>query len=87
MATHTRLFYGPRFRDAALPKSPNIESVAKDEVLRRLQKATRETAKGEYHKIKHATPLLERLDLHAVRRRAPGCDRLCVVLSQYLAGK
>jgi hypothetical protein len=42
----------------------------KAEVLNRLKGATRNTGKGEYHKVRHAPYLLEKLDSSQVRDRA-----------------
>ncbi|WP_414542976.1 DUF4276 family protein [Nostoc sp. CCY0012] len=46
-----------------------------------LKAATRNTSKGEYQKIKHASKLLELLDVAKVRQASPYCDRLFITLS------
>ncbi|MFN6462169.1 MAG: DUF4276 family protein [Nostoc sp. DedVER02] len=43
--------------------------------------ATRPTTKGEYQKIKHASKLLELLDVDKVRKASPDCDRLFTTLA------
>ena len=69
-------FYGDGFRANALPKSKDIEKVAKGEIEKALKAATRDTQKREYHKMRHGPPLLERVDANLVRGRAPHCERL-----------
>jgi hypothetical protein len=78
-------FYGPRFRRGSLPRRRNVEDIPKDDLEPKLRAATRATQKGEYHKIRHAAPLLERLDAVKVRVRAEHCDRLFCVLEATLA--
>ena len=74
-------YYGQGFRENALPKNADIESVAKDNILRSLKEATRTTkTKGEYHKTQHGPEILERIRADEVRRKAPACERLFVVL-------
>ena len=68
--------YGQGFRQSALPKNVDIESVPKSDVERALKSATRTTQKGEYHKIRHASDLLKRIDPDRVRDRCPACTRL-----------
>lgn len=69
-------YYGKNFRPRALPGNPVIESIPKADVLSGLKNATRQTSKGEYHKIRHASGLLERLDPTKVRKAAPHCEAL-----------
>ena len=76
-------YYGQGFRENALPKNRDIEGVAKESIFRSLKEATRMTkTKGEYHKTQHAPEILERIRAAEVRRRAPACERLFVVLSE-----
>src|SRR5579862_4407857 len=60
-------YYRHGFRRSAIGDTANVERVPKAEVLDRLQRATIETSKGAYHKVKHAPFLLERLDRDRVR--------------------
>ena len=69
-------YYGQGFRQSALPKNVDIEFVPKSDVERALNNATRTTQKGEYHKIRHASDLLKRIDPDRVRDRCPACARL-----------
>lgn len=77
-------YYGQRFRANALPAATDLETVAKDDVASALAQATRDTQKGEYHKIRHAGDLLQRVDPAKVRSRCPHCarfmDRVAAIL-------
>ncbi|TVP56694.1 MAG: DUF4276 family protein [Nodularia sp. (in: Bacteria)] len=74
-------FYGKAFLENAIPKTLNVETIDKQNLERSLKAATRNTSKGEYHKIKHASKLLELLDVNKVRQASPSCDRLFMTLS------
>lgn len=54
----------------------NVERISKSDVYQRLKDATRNTTKGEYHKVQHAPFLLERLDADQVQTGAPHCRQL-----------
>jgi len=69
-------YYGPHFRSGSLPRSRNLEAVPKQDILRGLERATRRTQKGRYHKIGHASELLKRVDPEKVQRRCPACRTL-----------
>jgi hypothetical protein len=77
-------FYGARFRRKALPRRRNVEEVPEKDLLRGLERATRESAKGKYHKIRHGAELLRRISADEVRPRATHCDRLFQVLEARL---
>ena len=62
----------------------NVEKIDKDSLELSLKAATRNTSKGEYQKIQHASKLLELLDVAKVRKAAPNCDRLFTTLTQIL---
>ena len=78
-------FYGRGFRRGSLPRRQNVEGIPKDDLEPKLREATRATQKGEYHKIRHAAPLLERLDAVKVRKRAYHCRRLFETLETKLS--
>ena len=78
-------YYGQGFRANALPNAPNLETVAKADVAQALKRATESTKKGAYHKTRHASDLLKRIDARKVRQRCPGCDQLFRVLRQAMA--
>ncbi|MDB9305746.1 DUF4276 family protein [Nodularia spumigena CS-591/12] len=75
-------YYGQGFRKNAIPKNPNIEVIDKDTLFDSLKKATCNTSKGEYQKIKHASKLLELLNVAKVRQASPYCDRLFTTLTE-----
>jgi hypothetical protein len=66
-------FYGQGFKENAISKNSNVETIDKDSLEPSLKAATRSTTKGEYHKIKHASKLLELLDVGKVRQASPYC--------------
>ncbi len=78
-------YYGQGFRLAALPKTRNLEEVSKQDLERGLRQATQATGKGRYHKIKHASDLLKRIDVSAVTSRCGHCKRLFDDLGKILA--
>ncbi|WP_414567617.1 DUF4276 family protein [Nostoc sp. CCY 9925] len=84
MAT-LKTFYGQGFKENAISKNANVESIDKDSLEPSLKAATRSTTKGEYHKIKHASKLLELLDVDKVRQASPYCDRLFTTLTAKMA--
>ena len=75
-------YYGDGFRRTALPRSQDLESVPKKEIERSLERATRSTKKGRYHKIHHASALLTRLNADSVRARCFHCGRLLQTLEE-----
>ena len=50
--------------------------MAKTDCRRALEQATRATQKGAYHKIRHASDLLQRIDRNKVEQRCPASRRL-----------
>ena len=78
-------FYGAGFRANALPGNACVEAIAKDDVLRAIANAIRDTNKPRYHKIHHAAAILERLDVERVRRAAPHCERFFSFLETQLS--
>jgi len=73
-------FYGSGFEPNRLPRNPDIEAVPKADVLDGLTRASEDTVKGRYHKIRHGTKLLKLIDVDKVRKKAESCDRLFTVL-------
>lgn len=69
-------YYGRRFQASSLPRHENLEEVSKQDIASALDRATQNTQKGRYHKIRHARPLLERIDPAKVRQRCAHCKRL-----------
>lgn len=79
--TALRDYYGQHFKGNFLPKAIDLETVANITVANALDKATRQAMpKGVYHKIRHASDLLKKIDPSIVQRRCPSCARLFNVL-------
>jgi hypothetical protein len=79
-----RAYYGQGFNENPFPKNQDVEAIAKDQLERALSDATRNTSKGEYHKIRHGPDILARADHTVVCRRASGCRRLFETLQTLL---
>lgn len=77
-------FYGNKFDEKAIPITKNVETIDKSTLSARLKKATRNTSKGEYQKIKHAAKLLEMLNVDKVRQASSYCDRLFTILEEQI---
>lgn len=75
-------FYGQNFNVSAIPKHDDVEQVEKERVSSALKDASRQTKKGEYHKIRHGSKLLALIDPETVRRKARHCDRLLKTLGE-----
>lgn len=69
-------FYGDDLRAKGLPKHLDIETIPKDRIEKALHEATAHTRRGAYHKIQHASLLLQRIDPQKVCERAHHCRRL-----------
>jgi hypothetical protein len=68
--------YGKGFTANALPRTKNVEAIEKATVMDGLHRATKDTQKGAYHKMRHSPLILERLNADTVAGRAPHCARL-----------
>ena len=77
-------YYGQHFNTRALPGAANLEGVAKRDVEDALRRATERTQKGRYHKIRHASELLQRMDAETVKTRCHHCRRLFDDLGQMI---
>ncbi|HEY0783121.1 MAG TPA: DUF4276 family protein [Thermoanaerobaculia bacterium] len=75
-------YYGQGFLRSALPKADDVETVDKSRLHSALAHATEKTRKKRYHKIRHCSDLLARIDPKLVRQRARHCDRLFAVLEE-----
>lgn len=77
-----KTFYGQGFKENAIPKNINVETIEKDSLEPNLKVASRDTkSKGEYQKIQHASKLLEMLDVDKVRKASSECDRMFATLT------
>jgi len=78
-------FYGRDFNGNSIPRT-NVESVGKHQLNQALRDATRNTQKGEYHKIRHGCKLLEIIDPVSVRQALSHCARLFATLYSLIDG-
>ena len=69
-------YYGQDFDVRRLPRRPDLEQEPKASVAKALKDATKRSAKGAYHKTRHAGELLKRLDQARVKDRCRHCKRL-----------
>ncbi len=67
--------YGPRFRVGALPRKRQVEQIAKSDVFRTLEQATRDSRRGPYRKGEQSFLVLERLDPARLEQAAPHARR------------
>lgn len=74
-------FYGVGFHRNSLPRNPNVEQIPKAQLEPSLKAASRTTQKGEYHKIRHASKLLEIINVNLVRQSSRYCERLFTILA------
>jgi len=79
-------FYGDDFGKGKLPTTVNLEEVSKAEINCILKAATKHTQKKEYHKLKHGSVLLKKLDPATVSARCPSCATLFTTLDGILSG-
>jgi hypothetical protein len=75
-------FYGKGFQLRRIPSRLNLEDEPKQDLQNKLKIATRKTQKGEYHKIKHASKLLQLIDPVKVEKRCPRFSTFIGWLSQ-----
>ena len=81
-----RAYYGQGFNVNAMPRHRSLEDVPKGDVEEALRRATASTRKGTYHKIRHASEILARVDPDVVGQRCPHFERMCSWLARRLAG-
>lgn len=80
-----RRFYGQEFNANPIPGQEDVELIAKADIEHALIQATRNTQKGEYHKIRHGPKILALVDANKIRPRARHCDRMFTILSNKMA--
>ncbi len=78
-------FYKGDFNGKAMKANPNVEQIAKKDLMDGLKAATKDTKKGAYHKTKHAPTLLEMIAPRLVRQAAPNCDNFFTTVLAKLA--
>ena len=64
-------YYGKDFHKTKLPPQNNLEQEPKEAIEKKLDAATRDTKKGSYHKVHHASQLLMLIDPEKVRTHCP----------------
>jgi hypothetical protein len=69
-------YYKQGFNAKALPDRINLEEEPKTHIYAALEAATRQTQKGSYGKIKHASQLLRQVSPEKAQTRCPHCRRL-----------
>jgi hypothetical protein len=74
-------YYGTGFARNSIPNTANVEQISKATIENSLKIATRNTQKGEYQKIHHASKLLALIEATTVRRASSHCDRLFTILA------
>ncbi|NQT54013.1 DUF4276 family protein [bacterium] len=77
-------FYDQHFHANAIPPTRDVEAIDKARLEDCLQRATRDTQKGEYHKIKHGAKLLAQIQPATVRAKAQHCERLFSTIERLL---
>ncbi len=74
-------YFGKEFRSSALPARPDIEDIAKKDVLDGLKNATRKCGRGlEYEKSRHSFKILAKIDPRRVKEASPHAKRLVKTL-------
>jgi hypothetical protein len=68
-------FYKQGFKKSTLPKRIDMEQEPKADLYDKLKRATKDTQKGEYGKIKHASKLLTMIDPEEIAKR---CSRFTI---------
>lgn len=79
-----RAYYGQGFNPNPFPGNPDVEAITKERLEQALIDATRNTSKGEYHKIRHGPDILARADHNVVCGRASCCRRLFETLRKMI---
>lgn len=64
-------FYGSKFQESCLPQRINLEEESKLDIDSKLKQASRNTQKGKYDKIKHASKLLPNLSIAKIEAHCP----------------
>ena len=74
-------FFGDKFNLNALPAGPEVEDIAKADILNGLEKATRHCdRKGRYRKGRHSFEILARIDPARVTKASPHARSLIGIL-------
>lgn len=80
-------FYGQGFQVNALPSNPQIEQIAKKDVVDGLNRACRNTTKGRYDKGRHSFEILENIDPEKVTAASPHAGQFVETLLELTGGQ
>ncbi|MBF0587677.1 MAG: DUF4276 family protein [Magnetococcales bacterium] len=80
-------YFGPGFNTAALPKTLPIEKALKNDVMKGLKQASRNSRRGIYHKGRHSFDILEQIDPTKLQRKAPWACRFLKAMDDVLVHK
>jgi hypothetical protein len=71
-------FYSKGFNEGAMKANPDVEQIAKKDLITGLRAVTKKTGKGDYfeHKTTHGPRLLEAIHPELVKKAAPNCRKL-----------
>ena len=73
-------FYKQNFSESTLPERQEIENIPKQTVIKSLEKATKDTQKGQYSKGGHSFELLAIIDPQKVMKLSPWANRFVSLL-------
>ena len=79
--------FGDGFKPAKLPQNPDVEEVAKADILAGLESAARETPNGGYEKTRDGFRLIGKINPPQVADRAPHAKRFFETLRDKLGAK
>jgi len=79
-------YYDQGFNANALPRRINLEEEPKVQIYSALENATRQTQKGSYGKIKHASELLKKVSAEKAQTRCRHCRRFFETVAGKIAG-
>jgi hypothetical protein len=79
-------FYGKGFHDNALPTRQVLDEEPKDSLYAAIENATKDTKKGRYGKVKHASELLKRVRPGKVAERCVSFQQLTQWLDAVIGG-
>ena len=74
-------FYGQSFQKSSIPPNNNVEQIPKNQLTKSLEKASQNSQKGKYHKIRHAAKILKQLNAATVQSKALHCKRFFQTVS------
>lgn len=79
-------FYGKDFKKSALPKRSKLDEEPKPSLYAAIEKATKDTKKGSYGKVKHASALLKMVRPKKVAERCVSFQQLTQWLDAAIGG-